>query len=284
VRKKEEGPLERPFPLLLAAVSTDHLPKDNNPNLSSNFRNCGVHAFHLLSYWSGEEATTIKPVILKIRSWRQLDFHLVVGMAIGLFIDGAYLRKAYGLSRKINYLALREFIERELDDRVDEGYYFDADTDPPKLERLLNALTNPPPYGPGLRPKIYWLQKKLLCWPASLGGHPVMHPFIADKQYELTQQKAVDVSLVFHMTRSYHLRRWSNLVLVAGDGDFHVPVQSLVEEQNVDLHLVGTRRSLSINLVSHARRLFEIDQEPLLSLLQNETPNKSGRRQISRKR
>jgi hypothetical protein len=95
-------------------------------------------------------------------------------MAIGLFIDGAYLAKVY--PRRIDHAALRRLVETELGDTVDEGYYFNADDDPPKAQKLHNALAYPPPAGPGLRVKICWLHKKKLFWPQGLGGGPVMHP------------------------------------------------------------------------------------------------------------
>jgi len=70
-----------------------------------------------------------------------------------------------------------------------------------------------------LRVKLEWLSKKLLDWPKGMGGGPVVHP-TTGVQYELTQQKAVDVSLAFHLTLSYSNRKWRKLFLAAGDGDF----------------------------------------------------------------
>jgi uncharacterized LabA/DUF88 family protein len=192
-------------------------------------------------------------------------------MPIGLFIDGAYLAKVY--PRRLDYAALRRLLEAELADEVDEGYYFDADDDPPKAQRLHNALAYPPPTGPGLRVKIYWLHKKKLFWPAALGGGPVLHPTKNPPlQYELVTQKAVDVGLVFHLTRSFLKRGWKKLVLAGGDGDFHEPVQALVENDNVELYLVGTMNSISQDLRPYARRTFEVDKEPLLSALQLNNP------------
>lgn len=186
-------------------------------------------------------------------------------MSIGLFIDGAYVWKTY--KEHIDYLKLRQHIESELGDEIDEAYFFNADNDPPRAEKLHNALSFPPPKGPGFRVKIYWLQKKQLFWPRQLGGMPVVHPDNPEIQYELTTQKAVDVGLIYHMVRSHNKRRWTKLVLAAGDADFHEPVQHLVEADNVDLYLVGSMRSISEELRPYARRIFEIDQEPLRSML-----------------
>lgn len=186
-------------------------------------------------------------------------------MSIGLFIDGAYMLKTF--KEHIDYLKLRNYIETELADTIDEGYFFNADSDPPKAEKLHNVLTLPPPRGPGLRIKIYWLQKKQLFWPKQLGGQPVVHPDNSNILFEQTTQKAVDVGLVYHLVRSFHKRKWTKLVLAAGDADFHEPVQNLVESENVDLYLVGSVKNISDELRSYARRIIEIDQEPLHSQL-----------------
>jgi uncharacterized LabA/DUF88 family protein len=184
-------------------------------------------------------------------------------MSIGMFIDGAYIWHVF--QERINYASLRTYIEKELGDEMDDAYYFNADDDPPKAQKLHNALAYPPPNGPGLRVKIYWLQKKLLFWPKHMGGGPVMHPSIPEMQYEQKSQKAVDVGLTFHMVRSYHKRHWNKLVLAAGDSDFHEPVQSLVEGENVELYLVGSVNTISDQLRPYAKKIFEIDKEPLHS-------------------
>lgn len=185
-------------------------------------------------------------------------------MSVGLFIDGAYVASIF--PGRIDYVALRAFLERELEDVVEEAYYFDAAIDS-RTQRFHNALAYPPPNGPGFRVKVYWLSKKKLFWPKSLGGAPVLHPADPTKQFELWTQKAVDVGLAYHMTRSFHQRRWSKLVLASGDADFHEPVQHFVEVENVDLYLVGASNSISHELRPYARRIFEIDQAPLVNLL-----------------
>jgi uncharacterized LabA/DUF88 family protein len=186
-------------------------------------------------------------------------------MSIGWFVDGSFLYKTY--PDQLDYTKLRAKIEAELNDTIEEAYYFNSDDDPPKATKFNNFLTVPPPNGPGLRLKIYWLSKKRLYWPTQLGGMPVLHPSDPNTQYELIQQKGVDVGLAFHMVRSFHKRHWTKLVLCAGDGDFHEPVQNLVESENVDLYLVGGVSRTSSELRSYAKRIFEIDQEPWLSAI-----------------
>jgi len=190
-------------------------------------------------------------------------------MSIGMFLDGAYVWKAFG--EKLNYLKLREFVEERIGEEIDEGYFFNADDDPSRTQGLHNSLAYPPPHGPGLRVKIYWLSRKQLWWPKHLGGHAVVHPNDPSLQYEFTQQKAVDVGLVFHLIRSFSKRNWKTLVLGAGDGDFHEPVQYLVETENVDLYLIGSMSTISDRLRPYAREIFEIDLDPLHEQLRLET-------------
>ena len=186
-------------------------------------------------------------------------------MSIGLFVDGAFIYKTY--PDQIDYLKMRQYIEADLKDTIDEAYYFNSDDDPPKATKFNAYLTVPPPNGPGFRLKIYWLSRRKLFWPQKLGGMPVIHPTDPSVQYELVQQKGVDVGLAFHMTRSFHKRHWTKLVLCAGDGDFHEPVQTLVEAENVDLYLVGPVQSISQELRPYARKIFELEKDPMLSAI-----------------
>lgn len=107
--------------------------------------------------------------------------------------------------------------------------------------------------------KLYWLQKKLLFWPDSMGGKPVLHPDTG-QQYELTQQKAVDVSLAFHLMRSFSKRKRRKLFFASGDGDFYEAVQHLVEYEDVHLILIGTFDTISDELRPYARDVLKIDE------------------------
>lgn len=190
----------------------------------------------------------------------------MIHLSIGWFVDGSYLIKAWndacqsaGRTERIDFVKLRQLIEQELNDSIDEAYYFDADPDPnmAKVSSFHNFLAYPPPSGPGLRVKLYWMQKRQLYWPSSLGGGPVMHPTL-NIQYELTQQKAVDVGLAFHLVRSHANRGWTKLALCAGDADFHEVAQYFVETKNVDLYLIGAMKSISEELRPYARRIFDV--------------------------
>lgn len=201
-------------------------------------------------------------------------------MAAALFIDGAYVLKVWqALHRpdRIDYLKLRRELERSFlceGEVIDEGYFFNADPDPPRSSQ--NAfhrwLQMPQPRGPGLRVRLYWLQRKELYWPVSMGGGKVVHP-VSGQVFTQTQQKAVDVGLIFHLMRSFAQRKWNKLLLAAGDGDFHEPVQHLVEHENVHLVTIGTAETMSSRISVLAREHFGIDQNADLIARGDPEPN-----------
>jgi uncharacterized LabA/DUF88 family protein len=189
-------------------------------------------------------------------------------MAAAWFVDGAYAFKCWrALNRvdNLDFVKLRKkleerFLDLESNEKLDECYYFNSDPEPPtaKQNAFHNALQYPPPSGPGLRVKLYWLQERQHFWPNSWGGGPIMHP-VRNEQYKTQSQKGVDVGLVFHLMRSYAKRDWKKLFLFAGDGDFYEPIQHLVENENVFLVLVGTMQTMSQELRPYAREIIEID-------------------------
>lgn len=178
------------------------------------------------------------------------------------FIDGAYLYKVWqSLKRadRLDYLKLREYLERTFATGIDDAYYFNSDPDvaSAKQNAFHSALAHRPPDGPGIRVKLYWLQKRPLSWPASWGGGPVLHPETG-RHFELIQQKAVDVGLAFHLMRSYEHRKWRTLFLAAGDSDFHEVVQHLVENEGVQLILIGSEQTISGELLPYARAVVKV--------------------------
>ncbi len=180
------------------------------------------------------------------------------------FVDGAYLFKVWqklGRADKLDYLKLRNYLESTFQVSIDDAYYFNADPDPPtsKMNAFHASLSYPPPGGPGLRVKLYWLHERLLNWPEAWGGGPIVHP-TTKQQYKLVQQKGVDVGLAFHLIRSYGHRKWRKLFFAAGDGDFHEAIQHLVEHEDVDVHLIGAVGSISTELMPYGRVMVELDK------------------------
>jgi len=183
-----------------------------------------------------------------------------VNEGYGLFIDAGYSMSAYksvSSGKRLDYLKLRKALTDALGCDMDEGYFFNADSKG-KCENLHKYLTLPYPKGPGLRVQNYNTVERALRWPPHLGGMPVMHPTEPGVQYTLTQQKSVDVGLIWRMLQSLESRMWDKLVLVAGDADFSEPIKYLVEAKKVNLYLVGTVGSLSSDLRPYARKIFDM--------------------------
>jgi uncharacterized LabA/DUF88 family protein len=189
------------------------------------------------------------------------------GLGAAWFIDAGYLYKAWqSLQRRdhLDYSKLRQLLEGTYLDReagavIEDAYFFTAELDGARSSAFHSALAFPPPTGPGLRVKSYWLSKKQLHWPGSMGGGPVVHPETGEP-FELMQQKAVDVGLVFHLLRSFAVRRWRTLFLAAGDSDFHEVIQHLVENEGVNVYLIGNLNSISDELRPYAQAIIRLDE------------------------
>ena len=190
-------------------------------------------------------------------------------MSAAWFIDGAYLFNVWSsLQRQdqLDFSRLRKLLEDEYcdsktDERIEESYYFGAESDLPTARQSAfhAALSYPPPGGPGIRVKLYWLKRRHLWWPANMGGQQVVHP-VTGVPYELVQEKAVDVGLATHLMRSHAKCRWQKLFLAAGDSDFYEPVIQLVENENVRLVLIGSPQSISPDLQPYAHKILAINE------------------------
>lgn len=175
------------------------------------------------------------------------------GESFSLFIDGAYLNK-HTSAAKLDFRVFRTWFEKHLGSKMAEAYYFDADSLKERGKFHLFLQRNC-----GIRVKNYWSASQELLWPPHMGGGKVVHPETGEP-YVLMKQKAVDVSLGFYLSTSWHHRKWTYLVLVAGDGDFLEPVKSLVEGMGVKLILVGESNSLSPHLISYASEVFPLEE------------------------
>jgi uncharacterized LabA/DUF88 family protein len=178
-------------------------------------------------------------------------------MGTAWFVDGSYALNAWNSVRangRMDYLLLRNKIEADAKETIGDAYYFDCESDSPYAaqQAFHSFLRTPAPAGPGLRVKLYWLQTKFHQWPYSMGGGPVLHP-TSGEQYVTKAQKAVDVGMAFHLMRSYSMQHWDKLYLVAGDGDFHEVIQHLVENEAVDVTVIGARGSISGEIAPFVR-------------------------------
>jgi hypothetical protein len=57
-------------------------------------------------------------------------------MSIGLFVDGSFVYKTY--PDAIDYLKLREVIEEDTGDKIDEAYYFNSDDEGKKVSGTID--------------------------------------------------------------------------------------------------------------------------------------------------
>ena len=127
-------------------------------------------------------------------------------MATAFFVDGYFAYMSYQ-PKKLDFMKLRSILESDLRDSIDEAYYFCSEPKDEGVRRFFNALSLPPPKGPGFRPKKYWAREIELHWPEKFGGEKVTHPRTG-LPYLQTQQKAVDVGLAYHLGRSFSKRQW----------------------------------------------------------------------------
>jgi uncharacterized LabA/DUF88 family protein len=181
-----------------------------------------------------------------------------------LFVDGSFVFNVWrGVSRHgLDYRNLRKLLDDDYllnGEKIVEAYFFNAEDDPlhTSTAAFHELLKKGYPEGPGFRLKLYWLARKRLTWPAGMGGGPVLHPQTGE-QYIQIIQKGVDVGLAVHLMKSYHRRRWKTLFLAAGDGDFAEVVQYLVEDENVEMYLLGEARSTSSEIAQYARGIIEL--------------------------
>lgn len=170
-------------------------------------------------------------------------------MAIGLFVDGAYLDICWRKisSGRLDFAQLRNLIERHCEDEITESYYFDSDPEHRRdsVYRVLQQI--------GFRVKLYPSTYEDVL--DNRGS--VMRDSTGNRVRRL-RQKGVDVGLALQMLHSHDRCGWNRLVLVAGDADFTEPVQQLVELHNVRVTLVGVPENTSSQLRSYAESRIDL--------------------------
>lgn len=180
------------------------------------------------------------------------------------FVDGSYVYKAWNQvagGAKMDYMAMRQMVTDKLPEgwSLDESYFFNSTPNPPAdgqngFHRVLSA---PYPNGVGMSVKLYYQTTHDMRWPTSMGGEVVIHPKTGEA-YRRTTQKGVDVGLAFHLIRSQVKRGWKKLFLATGDGDYAEVIAYLKEQEDVDVVLIGTERTIGQQLMSHAREIIDL--------------------------
>ena len=173
---------------------------------------------------------------------------------IALFIDASYVYKEFVQRHgRLDYPRLRTRLARQLGGEIVDSQFFNA-VSSPAVAQLHAALRSQ-----DFTVHEGWLQSRPLRWP---DGTEVIHP-VTNEAYQLTVQKSVDVTLAYHLIRSHVEKNWSSLLLVAGDADFETPVAALVDEEGVELHLVGIEGTISRRLQRYAAEIHLLDKSPL---------------------
>ena len=178
-------------------------------------------------------------------------------MTTAWFVDGGYAYKAWSRVApgiRMDYGLLRAKIEADADERIREAYYLNSEREGSNnaQDGFHTFLSSSPPRGAGMRVKLYGLKVREEEWPRHLGGGKILHPETGE-QYITTTQKGVDVGLAFHLMRSFSKVRWDKLYLCAGDGDFAEVVHHLVENEGVDVTVIGAKDTISSSILPYVR-------------------------------
>lgn len=164
---------------------------------------------------------------------------------IGLFIDGAYLSISWRQisATQLDFANLLALVAQRRASAIVEAYCFDATANGCTNEYFIAMERS------GIRVKLYEyayeeVRDEFDNMIVGSNGAPIRRRI----------QKGVDLGLATYLLESHRRRRWSELVLVAGDADFAEPVQRLVEIEGVTLTLVGVPQR-----ISHALRPYASD-------------------------
>lgn len=180
-------------------------------------------------------------------------------MRFALFIDAAYVYREFVRKfGRVDFPELRTALGRQLGAEAAASHFFNAvDENASDAVAGLHAALRKWQFTVHLG----WLQSRPLFW---ADGSAVVHPRTGEP-YMLQTQKGVDVSLAHHLMKSHDALCWEKLALVAGDADFEEPLQELVREKGVQLHLVGVENTISTRLQALAKDVLFLNRQPLLS-------------------
>lgn len=189
-------------------------------------------------------------------------------MAVGLFIDGGYaFRMVNHLSTlaRLDYLKLRRTVEAISFDRIDDAHYFDSVDEESIITKagfhhFLGKSVDE--NGAGIEVHLYGLKTRYLKWPRRMGVMKemrVLHP-VSGLPFVLKTQRAVDVSLGFHLISSFINSSWDKLYLVAGDSDYVEVIEHLVNVEQVEVTIIGSQDSISPDLQQYAKRTMTVEE------------------------
>jgi uncharacterized LabA/DUF88 family protein len=165
-------------------------------------------------------------------------------------IDGAFLSRSASLSVspdfRLDYKKLREYLERE--GPIFQAYFVDSSAmgGNPQQETFYNWLRSGPPVGPKIQTRLYELREQNVMCP--------------DCRTRFTRpvQKGVDVGIaILALTL---LKRYDELVLSTGDGDFRDLAEYVRNFKNKTLTLAVFTSGVSAELQAVSDRIIWLNE------------------------
>lgn len=161
-------------------------------------------------------------------------------------VDGAYLFNYGKYQFQIDYLKLKNALEKIGGSPISEGYYHNSIRNPndDSQNGFHTFLKSAPPRGPKMRVKLYKLK--------SLGSRCPS----CDCEFSRDVQKGVDVGIATLIIRLATQNLYDRLILTAGDGDFEDAIEYVKSALGKEIWLNGGRDSLSTDLQSYSNEIL----------------------------
>ena len=196
-------------------------------------------------------------------------------------IDASYIHAnnlaLLGAQRRIDYLRLRQLIERELGP-LWRGYFLNSAQDEPNegRDRFHNWLQTAMPQGPNLVVKIYGLKSERVknAWCGDCGAKVDLHCPNGNGQHRLFNQRQMGVDVGLATLALIHREQYDTLVLSSGDADLLDAVEHLTESgKNLELAVFST--GVATDLQARAQQVLWLDEH--ISALTGENENTERR-------
>ncbi|MDR2768262.1 MAG: NYN domain-containing protein [Treponema sp.] len=159
-------------------------------------------------------------------------------------IDGAYMMKSGSNHGKIDYMRLKQFLEKTNETDFRETYYLNSTANLQAEQSFHNWLKSAPPHGPKMRVKLYDLKRmNLKC--ISCGN-----------EFDREVQKGVDVGIATLMIKLACQNQYNRLILSAGDGDFEDAIDYVKSDLHKEIWIAAFDGSVSLDLQSYADRVL----------------------------
>jgi nijmegen breakage syndrome protein 1 len=162
-------------------------------------------------------------------------------------IDGAYLFA--GTPGKVDYLKLKQALERINETEFYESYFLSSSPDPAtdSSNSFYTWLKSAPPRGPKMRVQLYQLKSMTVVCSE------------CNTRFERQVQKGVDVGIATLLIKLAVENLYDRLILTAGDGDFEDAISYVKSSLHKEIWIAGFGNSLSVDLQSYADKVIWLD-------------------------